>query len=191
MTDSTSDQGPDRIDRLARRAVQSVMTLVRRGVALAGGLLMITVVICGGGFLLGYAALSDGIEKLWIMLGGFFAVLAIGAAALAVIRLLLVRTRESQLVAELRRLITSDPRSEQVVIETVESNDASQDQGVVVMSREFFTMRDSIGSRIVEYPATQASLSAVTSLPFLVFITLTVSFVFAALSLLFAIALLL
>jgi hypothetical protein len=52
-------------------------------------------------------------------------------------------------------------------------------------------MRDSIGSRIVEYPATQASLSAVTSLPFLVFITLTVSFVFAALSLLFAIALLL
>jgi hypothetical protein len=191
MTDSTSDQGPDRIDRLARRAVQSVMTLVRRGVALAGGLLMITVVICGGGFLLGYAALSDGIEKLWIMLGGFFAVLAIGAAALAVIRLLLVRTRESQLVAELRRLITSDPRSEQVVIETVESNDASQDQGVVVMSREFFTMRDSIGSRIVEYPATQASLSAVTSLPFLVFITLTVSFVFAGLSLLFAIALLL
>lgn len=191
MTDSTSDQGPDRIDRLARRAVQSVMTLVRRGVALAGGLLMITVVICGGGFLLGYAALSDGIEKLWIMLGGFFAVLAIGAAALAVIRLLMVRTRESQLVAELRRLITSDPRSEQVVIETVESNDASQDQGVVVMSREFFTMRDSIGSRIVEYPATQASLSAVTSLPFLVFITLTVSFVFAGLSLLFAIALLL
>jgi hypothetical protein len=191
MTDSTSDQGPDRIDRLARRAVQSVMTLVRRGVALAGGLLMITVVVCGGGFLLGYAALSDGIEKLWIMLGGFFAVLAIGASALAVIRLLLVRTRESQLVAELRRLITSDPRSEQVVIETVESNDASQDQGVVVMSREFFTMRDSIGSRIVEYPATQASLSAVTSLPFLVFITLTVSFVFAALSLLFAIALLL
>jgi hypothetical protein len=191
MTESTSDQGPDRIDRLARRAVQSVMTLVRRGVALAGGLLMITVVICGGGFLLGYAALSDGIEKLWIMLGGFFAVLAIGAAALAVIRLLLVRTRESQLVAELRRLITSDPRSEQVVIETVESNDASQDQGVVVMSREFFTMRDSIGSRIVEYPATQASLSAVTSLPFLVFITLTVSFVFAGLSLLFAIALLL
>jgi hypothetical protein len=191
MTDSTSDQGPDRIDRLARRAVQSVMTLVRRGVALAGGLLMITVVVCGGGFLLGYAALSDGILKLWIMLGGFFAVLAIGASALAVIRLLLVRTRESQLVAELRRLITSDPRSEQVVIETVESNDASQDQGVVVMSREFFTMRDSIGSRIVEYPATQASLSAVTSLPFLVFITLTVSFVFAGLSLLFAIALLL
>jgi hypothetical protein len=191
MTDSTSDQGPDRIDRLARRAVQSVMTLVRRGVALAGGLLMITVVVCGGGFLLGYAALSDGIEKLWIMLGGFFAVLAIGASALAVIRLLLVRTRELQLVAELRRLITSDPRSEQVVIETVESNDASQDQGVVVMSREFFTMRDSIGSRIVEYPATQASLSAVTSLPFLVFITLTVSFVFAGLSLLFAIALLL
>jgi hypothetical protein len=191
MTDSTSEQGPDRIDRLARRAVQSVMTLVRRGVALAGGLLMITVVICGGGFLLGYAALSDGMEKLWIMLGGFFAVLAIGAAALAVIRLLLVRTRESQLVVELRRLITNDPRSEQVVIETVESNDASQDQGVVVMSREFFTMRDSIGSRIVEYPATQASLSAVTSLPFLVFITLTVSFVFAGLSLLFAIALLL
>jgi hypothetical protein len=152
---------------------------------------MITVVICGGGFALGYAALSGGIEKVWFLLGGFFAVLAIGAAVLAVVRLLAVRSREEQLIEELRRLIAGDAQTERIVIETVETNDASQDQGVVVMSREFFTMRETIGPQIVQYPALQESLAAVTSLPFLVFITMVVSFVFAFLGILFGIALLL
>jgi hypothetical protein len=189
MSDDAADRGPDKSERLARRAVRSVMTLVRRGVALAGGLLMITVVICGGGFALGYAALSGGIEKVWFLLGGFFAVLAIGAAVLAVVRLLAVRSREEQLIEELRRLIAGDAQTERIVIETVETNDASQDQGVVVMSREFFTMRETIGPQIVQYPALQESLAAVTSLPFLVFITMVVSFVFAFLGILFGIAL--
>lgn len=186
-----SDEQPSNYDRLARRAVASVMTLVRRGLALAGGLLMITILICGGGFLLGYAALSDGMQKLWIMLGGFFAVLAIGAAALAIVRLLTVRTHEQQLVDEIRGLISNDPQTERTVIETIEVNDAAQDQGVVVMSREFFTMRDSIGVRLDDCPALKSSLSAITSLPFLVFITMFVSLVFALLSPIFAIALLL
>jgi hypothetical protein len=59
------------------------------------------------------------------------------------------------------------------------------------MSREFFTMRETIGPQIVQYPALQESLAAVTSLPFLVFITMVVSFVFAFLGILFGIALLL
>jgi hypothetical protein len=187
---SASARGPDNYERVARRAVRSVMTLVRRGVALAGGLLIITLVICGGGFALGYAALSDGMQKVWLLIGGFFAVLAIGAGVLAVIRLLSVRAREAQLIEELRRLISGDPRSEQIVIETIETNDAAQDQGVVVMSREFFTMRESLGPRIVDFPALRESLSAVTSLPFLVFITMVVSFVFAFLGLIFGLALL-
>lgn len=186
-----TDQQPSNYDRLARRAVASVMTLVRRGLALAGGLLMITILVCGVGFVLGYAALSDGMQKLWIMLGGFFAVFAIGAAALAIIRLLTVRMHEKQLVDEIRRLISNDPETERTVVETIEVNDAAQDQGVVVMSREFFTMRDSIGLPLDDSPALKSSLSAVTSLPFLVFITMLVSFVFAGLSAIFVLALLL
>jgi len=50
-------------------------------------------------------------------------------------------------------------------------------------------VRESIGPRIVDYPALRESLSAVTSLPFLVFITMAVSFVFGFLSVLFALAL--
>ncbi|MDX2378428.1 MAG: hypothetical protein QNM02_01555 [Acidimicrobiia bacterium] len=194
--DSIDEPGPDgdrtsASRRLARRAVASVMTLVRRGLALAGGLLMVTLLICGGGFLLGYAALSDGIQTVWIMIGGFFAVLGIGASALAIVRLLSVRTREEQLVDEITALIANDPQTERTVIETIEVNDASQDQGVVVMSREFSTMQQSFGGQLDNSPALRTSLSAVTSLPFLVFITMFVSMFFAGLSAIFALALLL
>ncbi len=195
MTDNGPEQRPEQkpqsADRLARRAVASVMTLVRRGLALAGGLLMVTIVACGGGFLLGYAALSDGMQTVWIMIGGFFAVLAIGASVLAIVRLLAVRTREDQLIAEIAALIAADPQTERTVIETIEVNDASQDQGVVVMSREFSTMQQSFGGRLDSSPALKTALSAVTSLPFLVFITLFVSVFFVGLSTIFALALLL
>jgi hypothetical protein len=186
-----TDQGSTSAERLARRAVVSVMTLVRRGLALAGGLLMVTLLICGGGFLLGYAALSDGMQTLWIMIGGFFAILAIGASVLAIVRLLTVRMHRDQLIEEIARLITNDPQTERTVIEVIEVNDASQDQGVVVMSREFSTMQQSFGGRLDSTPALRTSLSAVTSLPFLVFITMFVSLFFAGLSAIFALALLL
>ena len=71
----------DDLDRLARRAVDTVLTLVRRGMALAGGVLILAVVFGIGGFLLGLAALDGGIETVWIVVGGFFAVLAIGSVA--------------------------------------------------------------------------------------------------------------
>lgn len=193
MTDDAGDagtnRGTDRFDALARRAVDSVMLLVRRGVALAGGLLVITVALCGGGFLLGYAALSDGMQKVWIMLGGFFAVLAIGTAALTIVRLIAVRSRRTELIEEVRRLVAGDAQAERTVIETIDVNDSSQGEGVVVMSREFSSMRQSVGGRLAGYPALNTSLSAITSLPFLVFVTLVVSFVFACLSIVFMLAL--
>lgn len=186
-----SDAGATSAERLARRAVASVMRLVRRGLALAGGFLIITLVVCGGGFVLGYAALSDGMQTLWIMIGGFFAILAIGANVLAIVRLLAVRTKEKELVAEIAGLITDDPQSRRTVIETIEVSDAAEDEGVVVISREFETMQRSFGGRLDDCPALRTSLTAVTSLPFLVFVTLFVSLFFAALSAIFALALLL
>lgn len=187
MTDENRND-PDRLEALARRATNTVMRLVDRGNRLAFGMLVIALVLCGGGFLLGLAALSDGIESVWIVLGGFFAVIGIGAPILALVRLWAVRRREDDLVGELRSLISADEASERTVIETIEVSEAGQEQGVVVLSRDFNAMRDNLGPRMQRYPALDASLSALRGLGY-VMISALVSFVYAGLCLIFLVAL--
>jgi len=186
--DDFSDGGTSRIDELAQRAVDSFMTLVRRGTALAGGTLAIVVVVCVGSFALGVAALSDGIQTVWIVLGGFSALVAMGAVVVAIWRLLLIRTLSVSLVKELHELISSDPRSERVVIETVESSDGVQDESAVVMSRQFFSMRDAVGST-TRFVALGTALRSVTSFPLLILLATVITIGFAGLGLIFLLAL--
>ena len=185
--DSSTDGG--RIDDLAQRAVDTFMTLVRRGTALAGGTLAIVVVICVGSFALGVAALSDGIQTVWIVLGGLSALVAIGAVLVAIWRLLLIRTLSVSLVKELHELVSSDPRSERVVIETVESSDDVQDQSAVVMSRQFFSMQQSVGPRAAQFVALGTALRSVTTFPLLMLLATVITIGFAGLSLIFLLAL--
>ncbi len=57
-----SEQDPfETIDELTQRAIASVMTLVRRAMAFSGGVLMIAIVLCVGGFLLGVCV--NAVEK--------------------------------------------------------------------------------------------------------------------------------
>lgn len=181
--------GLDDLDQLAQRAVDTVMTLVRRGTALASGVLIFAVVAGIGGFLLGLAALSDGIEKVWIAFGGFFAVVAIGSVLVAMLRLRSVKAGATTLVTEVRSLIGGDVRSERTVIETVESSDGVQNDGVVVMSRQFFSMKDAIGGRVDQFKTLASALSAVTSFPGLIAMATVISFVFFGLSVIFLLAL--
>lgn len=185
--DSSTDGG--RIDDLAQRAVDTFMTLVRRGTALAGGTLAIVVVICVGSFALGVAALSDGIQTVWIVLGGLSALVAIGAVVVAIWRLLLIRTLSVSLVKELHELVSSDPRSERVVIETVESSDDVQDQSAVVMSRQFFSMQQSVGPRAAQFVALGTALRSVTTFPLLMLLATVITIGFAGLGLIFLLAL--
>lgn len=181
--------GRDDLDRLARRAVDSVLTLVRKGTALAGVVLILAVVFGVGGFLLGLAALSGGIETVWTVLGGFFAIVAIGSVATAMLRLRAVRRAADDLVDEVRTLISGDRQSERTVIETVESSDGAQHDGVVVMSRQFASMRSVVGDRVGQFRQLASALSAVTSFPGLVALSVLVTFVFVGLSVIFLIAL--
>ncbi|MEL6891837.1 MAG: hypothetical protein AAFP84_09585, partial [Actinomycetota bacterium] len=140
--------GLDDLDRLARTAVDSVMHLVRRANALAGGVLLFVAVTSIGGFLLGLAALSDGIRTVWIVLGGFFAILAIGLVVVAMLRLRSVRSSADHLVGEVRSLIGGDRRNERVVIETVERTDDDGDTSIVELSRGFFDMKTMVTGRV-------------------------------------------
>lgn len=188
MTDP--DATSSRRDDLAQRAVDSFLTLVRRGTALAVGTLAVVAVICIGAFALGVAALSDGMETVWILLGGFATVLAIGSIMLAMFRLWVVKRMSVELVTEVHALITSDPRSERVVIEAVESSDGVQDQSAVVMSRQFFAMSDSVGGRATQFVALAVALRSITTFPLLMLLATAITIGMACLGLLFALGLL-
>ncbi|HUV17479.1 MAG TPA: hypothetical protein VMW33_03265, partial [Ilumatobacteraceae bacterium] len=145
--DNTSDGGRDRrLHDLATQAVDSLLTLVHRGTRLAFGTMLIVIVVCLGCFALGIAALSDGIETVWIIFGGFAAFVAIGSVGLAMFRLWAITKLGTALITDVERLIAGDPRSERVVIDTIEASDGVQDQSAVVMSRQFFTMSDTVGT---------------------------------------------
>ncbi len=179
--DSTSD---GRLRDLAHRAVESLLTLVYRGTRFAFGTLMIVVVVCVGGFALGIAALSDGIETVWIIFGGFAALIAIGSVVMAIFRLWAITRLGTALVTEIERLISGDPRSERVVIETIEASDGVQDQSAMVMSRQFFTMSDTVG-KAGQFTALAVALKSVTTFPLLILLATVISIGFVGLSFLF------
>jgi hypothetical protein len=181
--------GLDDLDVLAQRAVDAVMNLVRRGTALAGGVLILALIFGVGGFLLGLAALDGGIRTVWIVLGGFFAILAVGAVSTAILRLRSVKRGADTLVREVRTLIGGDKQSERTVIETVESTDGADGGGVVAISKEFFTLKNSVGDRVGQFKSLGLALTAITSFPGLVALATVITFVFAGLSVIFLIAL--
>lgn len=189
--DSNSDGTSDgRIHDLASRAVESLFTLVYRGTRLAFGTLMIVVLVCVGGFALGIAALSGGIETVWIIFGGFAALVAIGSVSLAIFRLWVITRLGTALVTEVERLIAGDPRSERVVVETVEASDGVQDQSAVVMSRQFFSMSDTVG-KAGQFTALSVALRSVTTFPLLMLLATAITIGFAGLGFLFFLGLLL
>jgi len=196
MTDDFEQRRPDdeagggrrrQLDELAQRAVDAFMTLVRRGTALAVGTFAIVVVVCMGTFALGIAALDDGMETVWIVFGGFGAFIAIGSVALAMFRLWAIKQLSTQLVEEVHALVSSDARSERVVIETVESSDDVQDQSAVVMSRQFFSLQDSMTGKAGQFVALTAALRAITSYPLLMVLATALTVGYLVLGLLFAI----
>jgi len=170
---------------LAQRAVEMFLTLVRRGTALAVGTLAVVSLICVGSFVLGLAALADDNVTAWIVIGGAFVVIGVGAVALAIFRLWLVKRSATELVVEIQQLLVGDRKTERVVIDTIEASEKVQDQSAVVMSRQFFTLRDSIDGRGAQFIALAYALRAMTTFPFLMLVATTVTVVFATLAVIF------
>ena len=170
---------------LAERAVDMFLTLVRRGTALAVGTLAVVSLICVGSFVLGLAALSEDNRTAWIVIGGIFVVVGVGAVALAIFRLWLVKRSATELVVEVQQLLVGDRKTERVVIDTIEASEKVQDQSAVVMSRQFFTLRDSIDGKGAQFLALAYALRAMTTFPLLMLVATTVTIIFATLALIF------
>lgn len=179
------------LDDLAERAVDVVLGLIRRANALAGGVLIFAVVSCVTGYLLGIAALGGGLRTFWIVAGGAVALWAIGSVIASMLRLRAVRTGSDMMVDEVRSLIGGDVRSERTVIETVESTQGADDDGIVQMSRQFFSLRDVVKEHRSNFTQLSMALASITTLPAAMALATVIGFVFAGLSLIFALVLVL
>ena len=169
--------------------MESVLTLCRRGNRLAAGVLVIVTTTCVTGFLLGYAALSDGMRTVWIVFGGVFAIIAIGSLIAAMLGLRTVTGTASDLVIEIQAMLDGGTVQERTVVETVEATDASQDESAVVLSRQFFTLQDEVGRSERGFPSVTAALAAITRFPAYLLVSTMITLVFGVLGLLFLIGL--
>ncbi len=161
------------------------LTLVRRGTALAVGVLAVVALICLGSYAMGIAALTNQGRTIWVVLGGAFVIIGVGAVVLAITRLWLVKRSAFTLVDEFQRLLEGDVQEQRVVIDTIEASEQVQDQSAVVMSRQFFTLRDSIDGRATQFVALAFALKTMTSFPFLMLIATVVTLGFASFGLVF------
>ena len=190
--DEVSGPGPDddeQIDDMARRAVAVVLTLIRRANALAGGVLIFALIFCVGGYAIGIAALGGGLRTLWIVVGGAAALWAIGSVLASMFRLRLVRTGSDLLVDEVRTLIGGDIDSERTVIETVESTEGADGEGIVHLSRQFFSLRDVVTGHRTDFRALSMALASITTLPAAMALATVIGVGFAFLSVIFGLIL--
>jgi len=181
------------IDELVRRAVQTVSTIADRAAGLATKVFLIVAIVCIGGFALGVAALSGGIEQVWIVLGIVFGSIAIGAAFVARWRVGSVRRHVPELADEVRALITESPEQGRTVIETfvVDDEDGTgpSDGSAIVMSRQMGGFSEMVAPGTAQSTRLGAAVKALTSFPLLMLLSLSITFVFGFLGFIFLIAL--
>jgi hypothetical protein len=190
-TSDTSD-----VERLVRQATAGITAIASRARRFTTRILFVTLIVCVGGFLLGMAALSGGIETVWIVLGIFFGAIAIGAATTAWWRVNAVRRHVPQLADEVRGIIAKGGPDRDTVIEvfTVDDADrptASADTGSAIMlSRQMHGFRTvSTTSTLAGATRVTEAIRALTTFPFLVLAAVMISLVFAFLGFIFLIAL--
>lgn len=181
------------IDEVVRRAVDTITMLAGRAAAFSTRVLLVTTLICVGGFVLGVAALSGGIETVWIVLGICFGSIAIGGAFVARWRVGAVRRHVPELVDEFRQLASRDATRTVVESFTVDSSDAdgrpNQGGSTIVMSRHLHGFRGAAGAGFAQSTRLNAALTALTTFPVLMIVAILISAVFGFLGLIFLIAL--
>jgi hypothetical protein len=177
------------LDDLARRAVDGVTRLAARAARFAGSVFVVATLVGTVSFLLGMAALDGGIETVWTVLGLLFGAIAVGGSFLARWRLMSVRRHAGELVAEVRTLLESGNTATRTVIDTVEADEQHRGGSVLVVSRDFFSLRAAVGDRTNDFRQLMSAVTAVTSFPGLVLGAIAITLVFAVLVPIFLLAL--
>lgn len=184
------------LDELVRRTVDTVTMIAAKAARFASKILIGSVLVCGGGFLLGVAALPGGVQTVWIVLALVFGSIAVGGAFLARWRVGSIKRHVPALAAEVRALINDGKDSTRTVIETFtidEDGDGERDglrsTSALVLSRQMYGFRNIVGSGTESSARLAAAVTAITSFPVLVLGAILISLVFGFLGFLFLIAL--
>jgi hypothetical protein len=186
------------IDELVRRTVATVRVIARRATRFATRLFIGVTIVCVGGFLLGVAALSGGIQQVWIVLGIVFGSIAVGGAFLARWRLGSVKRHLPELADEVRSLIEDGTGPSRTVIETFAvdgdgdgdgDGDELADGSAIVLSRQMYDFRTIVGTGYQGSTRMTDAVRAITHFPLLVVSAVAISAVFAFLGFFFLIAL--
>jgi len=181
---------PD-VDMLARQTTTLLSNLARKGMALATGIALVTLLVGGLSYLTGLAGLEGSARSAWVLVGAVMLICAVGAPLLARWRLAAVRSHIDQLVGELRSLMTQSPEAEQVIIETVAHDEGPAEMAdltpVIYDSRQFSRLRVvSVGAgNLRELPT---ALRTVTTFPALLLIAVVGVVVFGILGFFFLLA---
>jgi hypothetical protein len=181
---------PD-VDALARQTTALVGELARKGMALATGVALLTLLIGGLSYLTGLAGLDGSAQSAWTVVGGAMLIASVGAPLLARWRLARVRRHVTQLVGEVRTLITKDPEAERVVIETVahdERDDGTSDLMPVVYDTRQFNRLRVVSVRAGDLRELPGALRAVTMFPLLLLAAIVGIIVFGILGFFFLLA---
>lgn len=188
------------LDELVQRTVKTVTMIAGKAARFSTKLLIGVTFVCVGGFLLGVAALSGGIEQVWIVLGIVFGAIAIGFAFVARWRVGSVKRHVPELANEVRSLITDGKDSTRTVIETfaVDAEGNGRAGGptggptsgsAIVLSRQMHGFKSLSGWGLESSARLSAAVTAITSFPGLVLGAILISMVFGFLGFIFLIAL--
>lgn len=198
MADPTFEQPdePSDIDRLVKRTLDGVAMIARKATRFTTILLLIVTFVCLCGFLLGMAALSGGIQSVWIVLGIVFGAIAIGSAFLARWRVGSVRRHVPELADEVRSMISEGTDTTRSVIDTfvvdIDGDGVGGDPdagSALTLSRQMYGFKSIVGSGVESTARLTAAVTALTTFPVLVLAALAISAVFSFLGLIFLIAL--
>ncbi len=182
------------LDTLTRRAVDSFLAFAARTSRLGVRLVAIAALVSIPSYLLGLAVFEGGMRTVWSVLGGVFLLIGVGGPLLALVRLSGYRRKREELTTELRQYLGADAGAQRTVIETFETGTADDDAGssVVVWSRSsstpFGTALGPSLSASEEHPALRGAISAATSLPLRMLLSVGITSVFAFLGVIFLIA---
>lgn len=185
------------IDELVQRTVETVTMIARKASRFSTRLLLGVLLVCVAGFLLGAAALSGGIQTVWIVLGVVFGSIAIGSAFLARWRVGSIKRHIPEIADEVRAMLSDGKESTRTVIETFvvdaegdgDSDGFEDGESAMVLSRQMSGFRGVVGSGMETSARMSATVSAITSFPLLVVSAVLISLVFAFLGFIFLIAL--
>jgi hypothetical protein len=175
------------LDALAERAITTVSSLLRKGAAIASGVLLFAASAAALCIIIAAAGLAGSARSVGLVIAIALAIVAVGTAFLARWRLTRVGTHSRELVSELRTLIDRDDKARRTVIETVETQDPMGNRSVVIWSRQFDTLRQGTQA-FGEFRNLNAALVAVTSFPGLVVLSILCTVLLGGLSLIYAIA---